>query len=147
MVHQAMAPKGLPEHGAEIPFVSMTKVTREQLVEYADASGDTNPIHLDDEIARKFGLSGVIAHGMLTAAVIAERAQRWAREELGQGWHLIRYQPRFRAMVFPGDELHVGGVVTHVSDREVVLELKCRNQKDEANTLATVSFSHHWDPV
>ena len=44
-------------------------VTREDLVRYAGASGDTNPIHYNDAVAAKVGLPGVLAHGMLTAGI------------------------------------------------------------------------------
>ena len=45
--------------------------TREQIAEYAEASGDHNPIHLDEEFARTVGLPGVIAHGMLQMGLLA----------------------------------------------------------------------------
>ena len=52
-------------------------VTRADLVAYADASGDQNPIHQDDEIARSVGLPGVIAHGMYTMALAARAVAEW----------------------------------------------------------------------
>ena len=54
--------------------------TKEQIAAYAEASGDRNPIHLDDDFARSVGLPGVIAHGMLQmgiAATVAAQASRW----------------------------------------------------------------------
>src|SRR2546423_14043899 len=45
--------------------------TREQIAEYAEVSGDHNPIHLDDEVARSVGLPGLIAHGMLQMGLLA----------------------------------------------------------------------------
>jgi acyl dehydratase len=55
-------------------------VTREDLAAYADASGDHNPIHLDDQIARSVGLPGVIAHGMYTMALAARYVEEWVGE-------------------------------------------------------------------
>lgn len=52
-------------------------ITRADLVRYAEASGDTNPIHLDDDIARAVGLPGVIAHGMFTMALAARAVGDW----------------------------------------------------------------------
>ncbi len=52
-------------------------VTRADLVAYADASGDHNPIHQDDEVARSVGLPGVIAHGMYTMALAARAVSDW----------------------------------------------------------------------
>ena len=52
-------------------------VTRADLVRYAKASGDHNPIHQDDEVARSVGLPGVIAHGMYTMALAARAVAEW----------------------------------------------------------------------
>ncbi len=52
-------------------------VTRADLAAYAAASGDHNPIHQDDEVARSVGLPGVIAHGMYTMALAARAVAEW----------------------------------------------------------------------
>ncbi len=52
-------------------------VTRADLVAYADASGDQNPIHQDEQVARSVGLPGVIAHGMYTMALAARAVSTW----------------------------------------------------------------------
>jgi acyl dehydratase len=52
-------------------------ITRADLVRYARASGDHNPIHQDEEVARSVGLPGVIAHGMYTMALAARAVQTW----------------------------------------------------------------------
>ena len=52
-------------------------VTRADLVAYADASGDQNPIHQDEEVAVAVGLPGVIAHGMYTMALAARAVAEW----------------------------------------------------------------------
>lgn len=52
-------------------------VTRADLVRYAAASGDHNPIHQDEEVARSVGLPGVIAHGMYTMALAARAVGEW----------------------------------------------------------------------
>jgi acyl dehydratase len=52
-------------------------VTRADLVRYAAASGDHNPIHQDEEVARSVGLPGVIAHGMYTMALAARAVEAW----------------------------------------------------------------------
>ena len=52
-------------------------VTRADLVRYAAASGDQNPIHQDEEVARSVGLPGVIAHGMYTMALAARAVSTW----------------------------------------------------------------------
>ena len=52
-------------------------ITRADLVAYAEASGDHNPIHQDDDVARSVGLPGVIAHGMYTMALAARAVTTW----------------------------------------------------------------------
>ena len=69
--------------------------TREQIAAYAEASGDRNPIHLDDAFARSVGLPGVIAHGMLQMGLLARVA--------GDSRRLRRLSCRFAGMVRPGD--------------------------------------------
>jgi acyl dehydratase len=69
--------------------------TREQIATYAEASGDLNPIHLDDQFARSVGLPGVIAHGMLQMGLLARVA--------GEPGTLRRLSCRFAGMVRPGD--------------------------------------------
>ncbi len=68
--------------------------TKEQIAAYAEASGDHNPIHLDDDFARKVGLPGVIAHGMLQMGLMA----RVAAEAAGGGTRLRRLSCRFAGM-------------------------------------------------
>ncbi|MEP6752815.1 MAG: MaoC/PaaZ C-terminal domain-containing protein [Candidatus Dormiibacterota bacterium] len=75
--------------------------TKEQIAAYADASGDRNPIHLDDDFARSVGLPGVIAHGMLQMGI----AGTVAAEVAGGGHRLRRLVCRFSGMVVPGDRV------------------------------------------
>ena len=75
--------------------------TKEQITAYAEASGDHNPIHIDDEFARSVGLPGVIAHGMLQMGI----AGTVAAEAAGGGDRLRRLVCRFSGMVVPGDRV------------------------------------------
>ncbi len=98
--------------------------TREQIAAYAEASGDRNPIHLDDDFARSVGLPGVIAHGMLQMGIAATVAA----EAAGGPDRLRRLSVRFAGMVQPGD------VVTFTAEPagEGKLEIKAINQRGEA---------------
>ncbi len=77
------------------------KVTfrEEQIAAYARASGDMNPIHVDERFAKSVGLPGVIAHGMLQMSIAAVVAGRAA----GGPQRLRRLSVRFAGMVRPGD--------------------------------------------
>jgi len=84
------------------------RVTRADLVAYAGASGDHNPIHQDEEVATGVGLPGVIAHGMYTLALAA----RYVEEQVGAG-QLVTFGAKFtKPVVVPvdGTEVQVAGV-------------------------------------
>ena len=86
--------------GTELPEQTH-RVTRADLVRYAGASGDLNPIHWSDRVATAVGLTGVIAHGMLTMGLAARAVTDWA----GDPGALVEYQVRFsRPVVVPDDD-------------------------------------------
>jgi acyl dehydratase len=66
-------------------------ITRDSLVRYAGASGDFNPIHYRDDVARSVGLDGVLAHGMLTMGIAVQPVVEW----LGATGRVLDYQVRF----------------------------------------------------
>ncbi|WP_431903898.1 MaoC family dehydratase [Micromonospora carbonacea] len=77
------------------------RVTRADLVRYAGASGDFNPIHWSDRVATGVGLPGVIAHGMFTMALVGRAVAEWA----GAPDAVVDYGVRFaRPVVVPDDE-------------------------------------------
>lgn len=88
-------------------------VGRETLVAYANASGDQNPIHQDEEFARSVGLPDVIAHGMWTMGAAGTVVADWA----GDSGRVLEYGTRFtKPVVVPvsGAEIQVEGKVTSV---------------------------------
>ena len=98
--------------------------TKEQIAAYAEAGGDHNPIHLDDDFARSVGLPGVIAHGLLQMGLLGTVAA----EAAGGPEHLRRLFVRFAGMVVPGDTV----TFRAAPDGEGKLELSAVNQKGEA---------------
>jgi acyl dehydratase len=112
-------------------------ITREQLAAYAEASGDHNPIHLNDDFARMAGLDGVIAHGMLSMGFLGQFVGGWMRTLEGKP-RLGRLKVRFSAMVKPGDVLTCKGTIKTIEQREgrtyVTLEVWAENQRGEKVT-------------
>ena len=92
--------------GDELPALERT-VRREDVRSYADASGDRNPLHLDDEVAQAAGFPGVIAHGMFTMGHLASCLTAWA----GDAGAITRMRVAFRAAVRMGDTIVAGGRV------------------------------------
>ncbi len=87
-------------------------------VRYAGASGDFNPIHIDEEFARAVGLPGRILHGLWTMAQVA-RAQT---DAAGGPEHLKRLSVQFRGMGVPERELTVSGTVRELSDGRAIID-------------------------
>ena len=102
--------------GTELPEQTYS-VTRADLVRYAGASGDFNPIHWNERVATAVGLPGVIAHGMLTMGLAARAVTAWA----GDPAALVEYTVRFgRPVVVPDDD--AGATVTVRGRVSAVLE-------------------------
>jgi acyl dehydratase len=104
------------EVGTELPEQTYA-VTRADLVRYAGASGDFNPIHWNERVATSVGLPGVIAHGMLTMGLAGRAVTAWA----GDPAALVEYTVRFgRPVVVPDDdtgaEVTVRGRVAAILD-------------------------------
>ena len=119
------------EAGATLPEQTYT-VTRADLVRYAGASGDFNPIHWSDRVATSVGLPGVIAHGMYTLALAARALDTWA----GGPGHVVELGAKFsKPVVVPDDDrgvdVVVRGTVKEVTDEgvKVALEVTCNGEK------------------
>lgn len=106
---------GAPEWsvGEDLEERTLPPISRLQLIKYAGASGDYNPIHLVDEAAAEAGLPGVIAHGMLTVATMGLLFSPC----LEHGY-VKDFKSRFSGMVFLGDVLRVGGRVSGAEELE-----------------------------
>lgn len=127
--------------GDEITPLIKDPIDQDQLIKYADASGDHNPIHLDDEAAKKAGLkNGVIAHGMLSMGFLGQLMTDW----IGDG-ELKKLSVNFRGMVNLGDVLTCRGkVVKKFKDGEAGLvecELFITNQDGNKLTSGTAIAS------
>jgi acyl dehydratase len=119
--------------GSELPELRKDPITKLQLVKYAGASGDFNLIHTDDETAKRVGLDGVIAHGMLSMAFLGQYCC-W----LGGPESVRRLTVRFAEMVRPGDVLTCRGRVKSRNDgagkRCLTLEIWAENQRAQPVT-------------
>jgi acyl dehydratase len=103
--------------GEQIPELRVTP-DKFLTVRYAGASGDFNPIHIDEEFAKAVGLPGRILHGLWTMAQVA-RAQT---EAAGGPQKLKRLSVQFRGMGVPEQEIVVSGTVRESSDGHVIVD-------------------------
>lgn len=119
-------------------------ITRDDLRRYAEASGDHNPIHLNDDAARALGLPGVVAHGMLTSALAIGVVAEWA----GGADRVVATSFRFAGpVVVPADapaQLEVTGAVKKVAEdgstADVALTVTCGGAKVFGKAIVTVSL-------
>lgn len=116
------------------------RITRADLVRYAAASGDHNPIHQDEEVARSVGLPGVIAHGMYTLALVARAVAEWTA-----GAEVVELGGKFtQPVVVPEDdegvEVELAGTVRGVSAglATIAVQATCGGQKVLGNPRAVV---------
>ncbi len=112
-----IGPRFSQQVGAQIPEVRVTP-DKYLTARYAGASGDFNPIHIDEEFARAVGLPGRILHGLWTMAQVA-RAQT---EAAGGPEHLRRLSVQFRGMGVPEQEVVVTGTVREAEGDRVVVD-------------------------
>jgi acyl dehydratase len=122
--------------GTELPEQTF-RVTRADLVRYAGASGDFNPIHWNDRVATSVGLPGVIAHGMLTMGLAGRAVTAW----VGDPGALVEYTVRFgRPVVVPDDdagaELTVRGRISALEDGRARVDLTVTSGGDKVLSLA-----------
>lgn len=110
------------EVGQEIGSIEIL-LTRDSLVRYAGASGDFNPIHYRDDIAKAVGLDGVLAHGMLTMGAAVQVAVDW----VGDPGRILDYGVRFTKPVFvdatDGAVLKVSGKIGEIDAENSVVRI------------------------
>ncbi|MFN8545743.1 MAG: MaoC/PaaZ C-terminal domain-containing protein [Candidatus Binatia bacterium] len=126
------------QEGDAIPPFVVENLTRTDLVRYAGASGDFNPIHHDEEFAKAAGNPTVFGHGMLTAGFVARCVTDFVGVEA-----LRRLKVRFANRVWPGDTITCQGRVTrrYEADGEQRIdgEIAAVNQKGEVAVSGTFS--------
>ena len=108
-------------------------VAQAQIDAYAEASGDHNPIHVDEEFALSVGLPGAIAHGLLEMGILAEALAVWA----GGADRLRSLQVRFSKPLAAGDTITCTGTVTAVDEAEGLATLEVEATSDRGERVLT----------
>jgi acyl dehydratase len=109
-------------------FSASKVVKREDVKAYADASGDQNPLHQDDDFARSVGFPGIIAHGMFSMAHLVTSLKAW----VGDPSALKQIKVQFRAVVYMDETLVAKGRVASMdgSTNRVTLDLWAELERD-----------------
>ena len=113
--------------GYEIPILTKEPITRLQLIRYAGASGDFNPIHTITANAKEAGLDGTIAHGMLIMGVLGQMITNWAGIKNVKSYSVV-----FKAMTKPGDILTSKGIVKKKYENENGKFVDCKISIEDA---------------
>lgn len=117
----------LPE-GLELPEIKSAPLTRVQLVDYASASGDYNLLHYDESFAKKTGLKGCIAHGMLQMGMIGSYILNWAK-----GGILKTFKIRYLSPANENDILTFKGKIVkkHQENNENLISISFTSENQE----------------
>ena len=131
ILNQELKPSNI-HPGDSLPSVAK-HITQEDINRYAEASGDFNPIHIDEAFAAQTPLGGTIAHGMLILAYVSEMMTI----AFGKSWLSTgRLSVRFKAPARPKDTITVFGTIDSIEHREdascAVCSVEARNQSGEA---------------
>lgn len=107
--------------GDSAPVLTHT-LTRGDLIEYAGASGDFNPMHTDEVAAREAGMPSVFGHGMFSAGLLATAMTNWS----GVG-SVVNYKVRFVKQTWPGEEFATNVTVTakREADGRGLVDVEC----------------------
>ena len=115
--------------GDAITTLVKEPVTRTQIVRYAGASRDFNPMHHDEPLAQAEGMGGVFAHGMMSMAFLGQMVKDWCGHE-----RMRKIKVRFMDLVRPGDTITCKGNITKKYQSEgknlIEADIYAQNQKD-----------------
>ncbi|GGI13551.1 MaoC/PaaZ C-terminal domain-containing protein [Gottfriedia solisilvae] len=124
--------------GDTLNSVKLEPVTRMDLIKYAGASGDFNPIHTIDEEAKKAGLPGIIAHGMWTMGNLS----RFFSDYTENGF-IEDYSIRFKNMVFLQDIITLNAVLRDIDGNRMHFSVNATNQKNQKVIEGTIIFKQY----
>ncbi len=129
--HRELQLSNLKE-GTSLPEIKRS-VTQEKINLYAQASRDFNPIHIDEDFAKKTPLGGTIAHGMLILAYVSQMMT----DAFGRSWLIGgKLNVRFRTPARPGDTITVSGQIRRIEKSEgenlITCGVLCQNQNGES---------------
>lgn len=119
--------------------IEFEAISKEQIATYAEASGDFNKIHLDDQYAKAAGLDSVIAHGMLTMGLASVALEGW---ELPVD-KIRSFETKFKEKVYPGESLYAENIQIEVENDQVrLIRFKICKKASEQEVLQSEASFH-----
>jgi len=107
--------------GDLLPEIKFDEITQVQLIKYAGAAGDFNPIHTVPSYAKEAGLDGTIAHGMLIMGMLGKLVSDWAGVK-----NVVKYGVSFKSKTVPGDTLIAKGEIKKITKEEDCTLIDCK---------------------
>lgn len=127
-------PVKLVKAGEVFPGLVKEPITKVQIAKYAGASGDFNPLHLDDAPGLALGTGGIIAHGMLVMGFAGQAITNWVPKR-----GLREFRVRFVGMTRPGDVITVRGKIKEIQQEAGEYRLTCEvTASDQEGNLKLV---------
>ena len=125
--------------GDEIPGLKSDPIQHMDLVRYAGASGDFNPIHTDPVFAKQAGLDGTIAHGMYVMAWMGRHYTSWVSPA-----QVKTFKVKFKGMTVPGEQIVCTGKVkrkkeTDEGEKILTVSIQAANEKDEIKVAGDIT--------
>ncbi len=126
--------------GDELPKYVHEKVTRTDLVKYAGASGDYNPMHHDETLAKAVGLPSVFAHGMFSMGLLSN-----VLVAFGGAGSVKRFDVQFRSITWPDDPVTCTGKVTAKREeggqKLVDVEIQCETKPGTKSIIGSATLA------
>ena len=116
--------------------ITFDPITKEQILAYAEASGDHNKIHLDEDYAKEAGLPGVIAHGMLSMGLAARALREWGIKSE----QVLSLSSKFKEKVLPGDTLRSELISERNDAAEATIDIQIVNQENKLILTASAKY-------
>ena len=114
--------------GDSIPEITFDEISQVQLIKYAGAAGDFNPIHTVPKYAKEAGLDGTIAHGMLVMGMLGKLVSDWAGVK-----NIIKYGVSFKSKTIPGDILTAKGEIKKITETDDGTLVDCKVYIQDSN--------------
>ncbi len=119
--------------GFPVAFRKVIRVAKDVTFQYAEASGDRNPIHIDEKVAKAAGLGGIIVHGLCTMAMTMRAIVDCYLDY--DPTRIKRLSVRFASPVYPGDTLIVDGWEAEKEEGRTVLGFEARREEDGVKVI------------
>jgi len=121
--------------GDVMPSLLKDPIEKLQLIKYAGASGDFNPLHTDPNIGKSIGMGGCIAHGMLIMGFVGEAITSWISKK-----YLRTFTLRFVGMTKPGDSICIVGHIVEKNETNKLIMCKVTAKKQTNEVVAEGFF-------